>query len=40
MIADINRRTSRSRGLLWYRLVQKAINTDPHPYDVLTHKIW
>ena len=34
-----NRRTSRSRGLLWYRLVQQAINTDPHPYDVLTHKI-
>jgi hypothetical protein len=34
-----NRRTSRSRGLLWYRLVQQAVNTDPHPYDVLTHKI-
>ena len=34
-----NRRTSRSRGLLWYRLVQQAINTDPHPYDVLTHKM-
>jgi transposase-like protein len=31
-----NRRTSRSRGLLWYRLVQQAMNTDPHPYDVLT----
>jgi transposase-like protein len=35
-----NRRTSRSRGLLWYRLLQQAVNTDPHPYDVLTHKIW
>jgi transposase-like protein len=35
-----NRRTSRSRGLLWYRLVQQAVNTDPHPYDVITHKIW
>jgi ISXO2-like transposase domain/Transposase zinc-ribbon domain len=34
-----NRRTSRSRGLLWYRLVQQAVNTDPHPYDVLTHKM-
>ena len=35
-----NRRTSRSRGLLWYRLVQQSVDTDPHPYDVLTHKIW
>ena len=34
-----NRRTSRSRGLLWYRLVQQAVNTDPHPYDILTHKM-
>jgi hypothetical protein len=34
-----NRRTSRSRGLLWYRLVQQAAVTDPHPYDVLTHNI-
>lgn len=34
-----NRRTSRSRGLLWYRLVQQAVLTDPHPYDVLTHKM-
>ena len=34
-----NRRTSRSGGLLWYRLVQQAVNTDPHPYDVLTHKM-
>ena len=34
-----NRRKSRSRGLLWYRLVQQAVNTDPHPYDILTHKM-
>lgn len=34
-----NRRTSRSRGLLWYRLVQQAVNTDPHPLDVLQHKM-
>jgi ISXO2-like transposase domain len=34
-----NRRTSRSRGLLWYRLVQQAVKTDPHPYDILTHKM-
>ena len=39
-IFRFNRRTSRSRGLLWYRLVQQAVNTDPHPYDVLTHKTW
>lgn len=26
-----NRRTSRSRGLLFYRLIQQAANTDPHP---------
>lgn len=31
-----NRRTSRSRGLLFYRLLQQAVNTDPHPYDTLT----
>jgi transposase-like protein len=30
-----NRRTSRSRGLLWYRLLQQAVNTDPHPYQQL-----
>jgi ISXO2-like transposase domain/Transposase zinc-ribbon domain len=34
-----NRRTSRSRGMLWYRLVQQAVNTDPHPLPVLQHKI-
>ena len=26
-----NRRTSNSRGLLFYRLLQQAVNTDPHP---------
>lgn len=34
-----NRRTSRSRGLLWYRLIQQACNTDPHPLDTLQHKM-
>lgn len=31
-----NRRTSRSRGLLFYRLVQQALATDPHPLKTLT----
>jgi len=31
-----NRRTSRSRGLLFYRLLQQALNTDPHPLNDLT----
>jgi hypothetical protein len=31
-----NRRTSGSRGLLFYRLLQQALNTDPHPYHDLT----
>jgi hypothetical protein len=36
-----NRRTSRSRGLLFYRLLQQAVNTDPHPYDTLAlHPTW
>jgi hypothetical protein len=26
-----NRRTSRARGLLFYRLLQQAADTDPHP---------
>ena len=26
-----NRRTSRARGMLFYRLLQQAIDTDPHP---------
>jgi hypothetical protein len=34
-----NRRNSRARGLLWYRLVQQAVDTDPHPLAVLQHKI-
>jgi hypothetical protein len=31
-----NRRTSRNRGLLWYRLVSQAVATAPHPYRQLT----
>ena len=31
-----NRRTSRSRGLLFHRLLQQAVNTDPHPLHELT----
>ena len=31
-----NRRTGSSRGLLFYRLLQQALNTDPHPYHHLT----
>jgi hypothetical protein len=27
-----NRRKSARRGLLWYRLVQQAVRTGPHPY--------
>jgi len=30
-----NRRTSRSRGLLFYRLLQQAVNTDPQPLPTL-----
>ena len=30
-----NRRTSQARGLLFYRLLQQALNTDPHPYHQL-----
>ena len=26
-----NRRSSRSRGLLFYRLLEQAVATDPHP---------
>jgi len=34
-----NRRNSRSRGLLFYRLCQQALNTDPHPlHDLRTPK--
>jgi len=31
-----NRRTSSARGLLFYRLLQQAVGTDPHPYRTLT----
>lgn len=30
-----NRRTSRSRGLLFYRLVETAVITDPTPYEAI-----
>jgi hypothetical protein len=33
-----NRRNSRRRGMLWYRLAQQAVNTDPHPYRDLVAK--
>jgi ISXO2-like transposase domain len=33
-----NRRRSRHRGLLFYRLLDQAVATDPHPYDTLTAK--
>jgi hypothetical protein len=26
-----SRRTSRARGLLFYRLLQQSVNADPHP---------
>ena len=32
-----NRRTSASRGKLFYRLVQQAAQADPHPYQTLVH---
>ncbi len=31
-----NRRRSRHRGLLFYRLIEGAIATDPYPYRALT----
>jgi transposase-like protein len=31
-----NRRTSKARGLLFYRLLQQALDTDPHPLKELT----
>lgn len=36
-----NRRTSRQRGLLFYRLLEQAVRTDPHPLGKLTanHKM-
>jgi hypothetical protein len=33
-----NRRHSRHRGLLFYRLLEGAVTTDPHPYRALTSK--
>jgi transposase-like protein len=30
-----NRRTSRSRGLLFYRLIETAVVTDPTPYEAI-----
>ncbi len=33
-----NRRTSRSRGLLFYRLLEQAVVTDPVPYDIIARK--
>jgi transposase-like protein len=32
-----NRRRSRSRGMLFHRLLQQAVNTDPHPLHDLVH---
>jgi len=34
-----NRRTSRSRGKLFYRLIEQALQTDPVPAKKLTHNI-
>ena len=34
-----NRRTSKSRGLLFYRLLQQAVNTDPHPLAELRNPV-
>jgi hypothetical protein len=33
---SIERTYGVSAGLLWYRLVQQAVATDPHPYRDLT----
>ena len=33
-----NRRRSRHRGLLFYRLLEGAVAADPHPYRALTSK--
>ena len=32
-----NRRTSRSRGKLFYRLAQQAVQVGPHPYQSIVH---
>ena len=34
-----NRRRSNSRGLLFYRLLQQAVNTDPHPLAELRNPV-
>jgi transposase-like protein len=34
-----NRRASNSRGLLFYRLLQQAVNTDPHPLAELRNPV-
>ena len=34
-----NRRKSKSRGLLFYRLLQQAVNTDPHPLSELPNPL-
>jgi transposase-like protein/predicted RNA-binding Zn-ribbon protein involved in translation (DUF1610 family) len=36
-IFRFNRRTARKRGLLFYRLLQQAVATDPHPLHQLLH---
>lgn len=33
-----NRRTSRSRGLLFYRLLEQAVVTDPVPYEIIVRR--
>jgi transposase-like protein len=35
-----NRRTARSRGLLFYRLLQQAVNTGPHPLATLVRPVY
>ena len=35
-----NRRTSRSRGKLFYRLLQQAAATEPRTYDGLVQGVW
>jgi hypothetical protein len=32
----LHRRRSRHRGLLFYRLLEQAVSTSPHPYRALT----
>jgi hypothetical protein len=34
-----NRRTSRHRGKLFYRLLQQAVITDPAPYQTLVRNV-